>query len=144
MPKRSIEATDFRRLKRSGFEFEAPVDEYSAQPDSGSTTGGTIGMQEYGIAGGIATEDVQKIISHVDADQDLDFDELPDLGLEPGLEVEPSGGLSEWSAKHGLKEEETIENADDSLTKLEERAAKKKGQNQDKNRKEKKDPKQDA
>lgn len=49
--------SDSQTLKENGFEFRAPVDEYSYQPDSGSVTGGILGEQEYGISGGISDEE---------------------------------------------------------------------------------------
>jgi osmotically-inducible protein OsmY len=50
------EGKDAEELKKLGFEFEPPVDDYSYQPDSGSRIGGTRGRQEYGIQGGVSWE----------------------------------------------------------------------------------------
>jgi len=50
------EGKEAERLRKLGFEFESPVDDYSYQPDSGSRIGGIRGRQEYGIAGGVSWE----------------------------------------------------------------------------------------
>ena len=47
--KRTPESAEFERLKELDFELEAPQDEYSYQPDSGSVANGEIAKDEYGI-----------------------------------------------------------------------------------------------
>ncbi len=44
MPKR--EKSEFNALKKLGFEFEAPQDEFSYQPDSGGTASGKRAKEE--------------------------------------------------------------------------------------------------
>jgi hypothetical protein len=51
------EGKESNQLRRLGYEYKPPVDEYSYQPDSGSRIGGVRGKNEYGIEGGIAWED---------------------------------------------------------------------------------------
>ena len=47
--KTTPESKEFKRLKELDFEFQAPQDEYSYQPDSGSIANGQIAKDEYGI-----------------------------------------------------------------------------------------------
>ncbi len=47
--KRTPESKEYDRMKELDFELEAPQDEYSYQPDSGSVANGEIGKVEYGI-----------------------------------------------------------------------------------------------
>jgi osmotically-inducible protein OsmY len=50
MPKKmKSDAREFNFLKKIGLEFQSPQDEFSYQPDSGSTADGDIGKQEYRI-----------------------------------------------------------------------------------------------
>jgi hypothetical protein len=93
---------EFNELQKMGFEFRAPQDELSYQPDSGSSATGEIGKHEYGI--------------------DIDIDAQPyenDISAEgDGLEdpTIPIPGESEWSQKNRLQEdrEETIDKGIDS------------------------------
>jgi osmotically-inducible protein OsmY len=88
------EGQDAEKLKKLGFELEAPVDDYSSQPDSGSRMGGTRGRQEYGIEGDIASE----------KDQQVESEELQDTRSLEGVTVEAIG-ISEFSeeATHGAE-----------------------------------------
>ena len=43
------ESREFNELKKLGFEFRSPQDEFSYQPDSGSIANGLAAKQEYGI-----------------------------------------------------------------------------------------------
>ncbi len=92
---KKTDAKDFNKLKNIGLEFEAPQDEYSYQPDSGSTANGLIGKQEYGI--------------------DIDIDAQP-YENEPFLEgnnIEDSSlpipGESEYSQSNRLPQDEIVE-----------------------------------
>lgn len=93
MPKnKKKDAPEFTALKKIGFEFADPQDEYSYQPDSGSTANGLIGRQEYGI--------------------DIDLDALP-YENEPVVEgnnIEdstlPIPGESEFSQENRLPPDE--------------------------------------
>lgn len=59
---------DATRMRDLGYELRAPVDEYSDQPDSGSSIGGIRGQQEYGISGGIADESDSSLRSRADSE----------------------------------------------------------------------------
>jgi hypothetical protein len=90
---------DFERLTKQGFELRPPVDEYSYQPDSGSTIGGLRGEQEYGIAGGPANDaapDPQPAAAEREAGvEEVEFSADP---LPYGEVSEGFAGVSEWSA----------------------------------------------
>lgn len=74
----------------------AVIDEYNAQPDSGSVIGGTRGEQEYGID------------SHVSRETTRDGDPLREeetTATERGNIID-QGGVSEWSMDQSNGEEE--------------------------------------
>lgn len=50
------EGKEAEQLRKLGYEYQPPVDDYSYQPDSGSRIGGITGKQEYGIQGGVSWE----------------------------------------------------------------------------------------
>jgi hypothetical protein len=93
---------EFNELQKLGFEFNAPQDEFSYQPDSGSNATGQIGELEYGI--------------------DIDIDAQPyenDIAIEGnGIEdsSNPIPGVSEWSQQNRLPidREETLDTGTDS------------------------------
>ena len=82
---------EFDRLKKIGFEFEAPQDEPSYQPDSSSTVNGEIGKQEYGI----------DVVLDAQGDENRHMEEA-DKTENP---TTPIPGESEWSQKHRLPDE---------------------------------------
>ena len=86
------EGREFDDLKKIGFEFRSPQDEFSYQPDSGSTAHGIAAKQEYGI-------DVD-----LDADTTLLNGESPE---ESPLTLIP--GESEWSQENRLPSEDRKE-----------------------------------
>jgi osmotically-inducible protein OsmY len=88
------EGKEAERLRKLGFEFESPVDDYSYQPDSGSRIGGLRGRQEYGIRGGVSSE----------SDTTPQAPSLQDNRLLDQGNVE-SSGVSEFSeeATHGAQ-----------------------------------------
>ena len=101
---------DFNALKELGFEFYAPQDEYSYQPDSGSTANGELGKQEYGI------------------DVDLDARPYENYQSKEGNNIEDSSlpipGESEFSQMNRLpldtldKELDSSNASDDALFEL--------------------------
>lgn len=98
------EKEDFEKLQKLGFELNPPVDRFSDQPDSGSSIGGIRGEQEYGILGGIASEEVENAPPEDDeAAGDLVFEteEVP-----KSAPLESIGGVSEYTAEHAMAEEE--------------------------------------
>lgn len=103
----NVESESFNRLKREGFEFEAPEDEYSEQPASSSHIGGVEGRQEFGIEGGVADEEqTDPPISPRDNAEGRDLsseDPQPYGVVDPGY-----AGLSEWSASQGGAVDETL------------------------------------
>lgn len=88
MARRKLATHDFDTLKQLGFELEAPQDEFSYQPDSGSVTDGIIGVQEYGI----------NIVLDAEGRGSEGFGETRKLE-DP---EQPIPGQSEWSQKHRL------------------------------------------
>ncbi len=95
--KTKSEAHEFNSLKKIGFELEAPQDEYSYQPDSGSTANGIIGKQEYGI-------DVNPDAQGRENELDGKRRQIEDSSM-------PIPGESEYSQKHRLPDEEIDENS---------------------------------
>jgi osmotically-inducible protein OsmY len=80
------EGKDADNLRRLGYEYQSPVDDYSHQPDSGSRIGGTRGKQEYGIEGGVAWESDTQPPSQI----------IHDTHTLEGINAE-SSGISEFS-----------------------------------------------
>ncbi len=80
-----IEAEEFNALKKIGFEFDPPQDEYSYQPESSGSASGEIGKQEYGIDVDLESPNSQKMVSN----------ELEDYSS-------PVLGESEWSQKNRI------------------------------------------
>ena len=85
------EDQEFNALKKMGFEFEAPQDEFSYQPDSGSTANGPIGKQEYGI--------------DVDSDAALGETETAEELQDTKDLLTPIPGESSWSQEHRQPQE---------------------------------------
>jgi hypothetical protein len=84
---------EFTAMKEQGFNFKGSQDEFSYQPDSGSTSSGRIGQQEYGI----------------NIDLDANGSESSDAEESPKVEdpTRPIPGESEWSQSHRLPGEES-------------------------------------
>ena len=85
--KRNLEVGDFKSLQELGFEFEAPQDEFSYQPDSGGLADGNIAKPEFGI----------------DIDLDAESNDSEALSVEDPLV--PIPGESSWSQNHRRPEE---------------------------------------
>jgi len=90
------EESEFNALKRAGLEFEPPQDEFSYQPDSGSSAGGRIGEQEYGIKSVYDTDTRDTKAGELQEGED---------GEDPDSIVP---GVSEWSLEHRLPEDERL------------------------------------
>ena len=91
--RRDEEGREFNELRKIGFEFKAPVDTYSMQPDSSSTIDGIRGEQEYGIAGGVSTEPGQS----------------PETIPHEESRVLSEDDMSEWTMEHAGETEEYLE-----------------------------------
>lgn len=86
MPKSDTD--EYRELKELGFEVENPQDGFSYQPDSGSSIGGEIGREEYGI--------------DTDLDAEGRYDEQKNSEFEPESSNLQILGESEWSQQNRL------------------------------------------
>lgn len=107
--KKKTKATtnQFDELKRIGYEFKAPQDEFSYQPDSGSTANGSIGKQEYGID---IDPDAQNLLS-------IESEKTEDREDPSGLIL----GESNWSQEHRLPADEIKGAADNKIIKISEK-----------------------
>ena len=83
----NLEASDFDALKKLGYEFENPQDEFSYQPDSGGLADGSIAKSEFGI----------------DVDPDAESDDKETPSVDNPLIAIP--GESSWSQNHRRPEE---------------------------------------
>src|SRR5688572_27725648 len=97
------ESSDFERLKKAGFEFRSPVDEYSYQPGSSGVIGGTVGADEYGIGGGVASENSRSKARGAD-DEGADV-LTPDPIPVGAIDDESTAGTSNWSMEQSGAEE---------------------------------------
>jgi len=84
--------SEFNALKKIGFEFVPPQDEFSYQPDSGSSIGGKRGRQEYGIK---SVYDAEGRDAQAEERKAKKSDEDP---------YSPVPGESQWSQKQRLPE----------------------------------------
>ena len=66
--KKKVQGSEFDTLLEVGFKLSAPQDEFSYQPDSGSSTGGLLGEQEHGIK---SDYDAEGRIAQIQTDHNL-------------------------------------------------------------------------
>lgn len=91
--KKNIDALEFNTLQKIGLEFGSPQDEFSYQPDSGSSMDGQLGKQEYGV------------------DTDLDADSRQATNSPQFVREDPENpilGESEWSQSHRSSKDGTL------------------------------------
>lgn len=96
----SEEGLDFDTLRRMGFEFEAPMDEFSSQAASGGSIGGIVGEQEYGI--------IEADYSEFSGNENLDNSVLtpanaPEMGVSESS-LEESTPVEELYGKKSVKQ----------------------------------------